>query len=337
MPAIHAVIATARGVSYDYTSHPFGDNIVPQQPEVSIIDPLEHGLEQECYPAKEPSQLGGVCPKEEPKPEDPCQECDNCKRKRKPCLQRLKGLCKRCKGHGCQTCNYGGHDAAVCQDCAMPMDALPAEGACEVCQPCVAHNGCITCCPSKKIQAELKRIAFDPDPERPGCYYEPSIDLRNLALEALHVCPPLKADQDDDDGGPIIESKDGDQEENTRPLEANPVPDDSNDLPEIVSPGDQANRVSSFVPISHRRGSAGSNLLMSAKIAKFYSNGFLIDFEDDYLIPVNKQLLIELADGKHHIVRVIKSDVGFAQVVSADGQLLSSPSPSIHVGVLENE
>ena len=40
--------------------------------------------------------------------------------------------------------------------------------------------------------AELKKIAFEPDPQRDNCNYEPSLDVRNLALEALNVCPKIK-------------------------------------------------------------------------------------------------------------------------------------------------
>ena len=304
-----------------------------------MIDPLEFGLEQECYPAKKPSQLGGECEEEPPKEEDPCEECQNCRKKRKPCLQRLKGLCKRCKGHGCQTCNFGGHAPEICEPC-VPVDGcqacgVPVEMPCQECEPCKVHNGCITCCPSKKILAELKRIAFEPDRDREGCYYEPSIDLRNLALEALNVCPPLKDDTDNDNNNnKVPETGDTPEVDRSRPTEG--VPSSGTDgAGSSVLDDQSSNRVNSFVPISHRRATPSSELMMTARVVKFYSNGFLIQFSEDYLIPVNKKLLIEMADGRHAIVQVIKSDVGVAQVMPTDGQIFRTASPTLYVGVID--
>ncbi|MEL7497145.1 MAG: HEAT repeat domain-containing protein [Planctomycetota bacterium] len=343
--AIQAVIASARG-PMPYVENPFGDKIVPTQPVNSMIDPLKFGLEEEGYPAKEP----GGDEKEEVAAEPPapaCNECQNCK-KRKPCLQRLKGLCKRCKGHGCRGCNYCGHEIAPCEVCP-PIEEVP----CEECVACQAHDGCISCCPSPAIMEELKKIATESDPDRPGCYFEPSIDVRNLALEALNVCPPLPEDkQGGKDDPDIIEGGD-DTKKKKDIIETNPDADDNDadgPTPDLNSPnGETRNRVGSLYNISHRRsvnendsrfgsgpvGNDQSELLMSARIAKFYTDGFLIEFQDDYLIPVGKQLLVQLSDGRTHIVSVVKSETGFTQVRPVDGNVFNIPSTKLSVGVIQ--
>lgn len=338
--AIQAVIASARGAS-SYGENPFGDQIVPAQPVNTMIDPLAFGLEEEGYPAKEPGKKKDDEDAEAPAP---CEECENCKKKRKPCFQRLKGLCKRCKGHGCQNCNFGGHcpqpSEEACEVCP-PMEEIP----CEPCLACSVHDGCKSCCPSEAIMAQLKKIATEDDPDRPNCYFEPSIDVRNLALEALNVCPPLvKKIGPGGDSGDVIETDN--QKKMKDVIEGGGDDTPSEDNGDETAFRSNNSRVNSFMSISHRRqtnqfssevemADDQAQLLMNARIAKFYQNGFLIEFQDDYLIPVSKQLLVQLSDGRTHIVNVIKSETGFAQVVPLDGNLFNIPSTQLSVGVIQ--
>lgn len=337
--AIQAVLASARGaISYD--QNPFMDSIVPVQPVNSMIDPIKFGLEEEGYPEKKPGEKKDDVAAA---PAPPCSECENCK-KRKPCLQRLKGLCKRCKGHGCQTCNFAGHSPDLCDTCP-PIVEVP----CEPCVACGVHDSCKSCCPSKAILDALKKIATEDDPDRPGCYFEPSLDVRNLALEALNVCPPI-ADKQQQGGDQIdVIETDGEKKKKKDVIEGGGESDTpSEDEPSLGAPeGNSAqfgNRVNSFMSVSHRRSPFGQNevvneqqseLLMAARIAKFYPKGFLIEFKDDYLIPVGKQLLVQLSDGRTHIVNVLQSETGFAQVESLDGGLFNIPSTELSVGVIQ--
>ena len=342
--AIQAVIASARGPA-PYVQNPFGDAIVPAQPVNTMIDPIKFGLEEVGYPPKEPGGEkkegeGDAAAAQAPQ----CQPCEN-GAKRKP-LQRIKGLCKKCKGHGCRGCNYCGHEAVPCEVCPPIVEAP-----CQECLACKVHDGCISCCPSKAILAELKKIATESDPDRPGCYFEPSLDVRNLALEALNVCPPI-VKKNQNGGGGFEEGKGQKKDDNNVtegddssspsdvPSEEKNGDDSSIDLSPPSSDDVTAGRINSFVPVSHRRTANYTNedqseLLMNARIAKFYPNGFLIEFGEDYHIPVGRQLLVQLTDGRTHIVNIIKSEVGYAQVSPIEGKLFNIPSTQLSVGVIQ--
>ena len=81
-------------------------------------------------------------------------------------------------------------------------------------------------------------MAFEPDPKRPGCYYEPSIEVRNLALQAYNLCPEL-AKKDDPTPDAIKGSSEGegtDETEGVSEGEGASSDDDDTVEPALESP-----------------------------------------------------------------------------------------------------
>ena len=192
-------------------------------------------------------------------------------------------------------------------------------------------------------------MAFDTDPERKGCYYEPSLEVRNLALEALNLCP--KKEQKDDSGGQsviergedttggggVIESgKDdggikldetgGDSKKLDEPKKPTPDDTDAGDSTTFQDSG------SAFKSASYR---ISNERLLDARITQFYNEGYLIEFVGEYLIPDGQLLYITVPNGSAQIVEVQDSEVGFARVSPVEGKLSNHRDSQIYVGIIE--
>ncbi|MFK7767204.1 MAG: hypothetical protein AB8B55_08275 [Mariniblastus sp.] len=272
-------------------------------------------------------------------------ECTACRGKRER-KKIFTGHCKRCRGGGCDSCNYCGQETQVYSE------------PCTVCQPttgcveCQQHDRCKTCCPSKAIMAELKRIAFEPDPQRENCNYEPSLDVRNLALEALNVCPKLAeptkknkngisetpGDEDEssgvsEDGGDV--KLEGPKEDEQPGPDSDAVPMKKEGEGSIESLDDDTtvrSRNSAFQSVGYR----SENRMLDAEIKRFYQDdAYLVKFDDSYIIPVGKSLYVENAGGDNQIVEVIQSETGLAKVKPLNGTLYYQEGTQLKVGIIE--
>lgn len=266
-----------------------------------------------------------------------CVECQG-KKKRK---RLIKGLCSRCRGNGCTACNYCGE--------AMEVYAEPCP-VCVPCQACNTHDGCKSCCPSEDLLKELKKIAYAPDPLRDSCYYEPVLDIRNLALEALNLCPPLKEEKPDVEkpnfgetegnekkkSGSLGETNNDDAllDDATSPQTPQPEEDPSDGQIEGIEDDSAFAYGSPFQPANFRRSTESENML-SAKIAKFYNDGYLLKFDGEYLIPEGFQLFVMAPSGDTQTVQVVVGEAGFARVKPLDGRP-TDLSGRIKFGIIEN-
>jgi hypothetical protein len=217
--------------------------------------------------------------------------------------------------------------------------------------------------------AELKKMAFDPDPKRENCYYEPSLDVRNLALEALNICPPVTPKEDDEPVEAIKETgigetggdgeeeegisesaevegevmdlnppKDGDGEESGKEKESEdtpPSPDDEDTIP-LKKDTDNESTIRSFNRGNFQQVGYGKpNLqLLDAKIVEFVRDGYVIELSNDYLIPQGYQLYILGQNGQSNTVEIVESNQGIARVKIVDG-LNQIRTPYIQFGIIQ--
>lgn len=77
---------------------------------------------------------------------------------------------------------------AALEDCTekvrlAAVEAIGEAASCSICSECQQGN----CC-SGQIAAELKKMAYDPHPKAPDCWYETSERVRNAAAVALQNC-----------------------------------------------------------------------------------------------------------------------------------------------------
>ncbi len=359
LAAIQAVLISARGPSPEYIS------FVAAEKAVHVDEAAKKAA------AKAAVENGGIPP--EPKPpeaeagmaQNGQGQCNVCQGKRHK-KRFLKKICRGCRGNGCSSCNYCGETMEVYTE---PCSAcVPQQYTTVPCEPCLAcdacglgNDGCRSCCPSKEIIAELKRIALEPDPERENCNYEPSIDVRNLALEALNVCPPIK----EEDKKPVTKpntgiSEEGEKDEKSKGIseeseksdEADlnndlnfdapkmdeelkkPEPDDSIIEPALNSGDDATTQYGT--PFQSASYSNARGNLINARLAKYLrGNTYLIELDDDYLIPTGRQLFITNSSGVSQVVNVIGSEVGSVTIAPLEGQLERLQNPTLSVGVLQ--
>lgn len=290
-----------------------------------------------------------ACP--EPEPYDPCKVAQERKERRQHRHEKhkIKKLCSRCKGKGCGSCNHRGQVVEVYSE--MCPACCPEVAECMACGP--QGSGCRSCC-SKEIIAELKKMAFDPDPEREGCYYEPSLAVRNLALEALNLCPKAKPpiqgghggviEQGQDKSGPggVIESGEpgngilldrSGSEPKKDDAPQTPTPADPNGSPGVDDDSTVFRNTNS--PFSSAGFRVSNERLLDAKITQFYNRGYSLEFEGDYLIPEGNLLYITVPNGSSQVVEVLASEVGFARVSPVEGNLGNHRDSKIYVGIIE--
>jgi hypothetical protein len=278
-----------------------------------------------------------ICgPKAEPEDKD-CPVCDLAKKKKEAkkarkqrCEQRRKDRICGCGSGTCGGCELG-----------MPCDPM-GEG----CQSCMATDGCKSCC-DPKIREELRKMAFEPDPKRPGCRYEPSIEVRNLALEAFNICPelakkddptPTKLDSsaegkgaDEDEGsseGEGAEGEDsegavrfnGSDEDNSTP----PTPDDDSNVD-----GDDADDGT----VSEDDETAADSKMLGGRVTQFVQQGYIIRHSKNYHIPTGNLLYVSTNNDDGHVVQVVNSNAGMAQVKFVEGRFAGRTS-AVRIGVM---
>lgn len=283
----------------------------------------------------------GQCPCCCPKPKEPYDPCKVAKERKERREQRhkncaIKRLCNACKGKGCRSCNHRGQTVEVYSDrCLDCLDAAP----CETCGPGVVGGGVCRACCTVEIVEELEKMAFQRDPKRPDCYYEPSLLVRKLAAEALDLCPKAKSGggqqqqfvpetgKDKENQGGLIESgRDGNS----------PTPADRPNGNQGVRSlnqnrgfgTDSVFQSASFQPANER--------MLNARIIKTFNKGYLIEFSGDYLIPEGNLLYIAIADGSSQVVEVVDAEVGIARVTPVEGEMSLQQNGMIQVGIIQS-
>lgn len=300
-----------------------------------------------------------------PKNED-CPACDIAEKrklaKENRKAQRVQRRSSQCNcgsasnACGCGNVVYG----AVTEGCGCDTGAFP-EG----------HDGCISCC-AKVIRAELKKMAFDPDPTRANCYYEPSIEVRNLALQAYNLCPEQKEEPDEDPDAVLdngsAEGEGGDSEEGSSEGSGDDdmldlLPEDSNNPPEPdnedsgelesseekkesedEAAGGDADKESEdeatdgeallISPgVSNEIGYSDSKMLRG-RVSRFLNDGYEIQYSKQFEIPTGNLLYIATgASSDAHVVEVVASSPGNAVVKVVEGRFAGRTS-SIQIGVM---
>lgn len=265
--------------------------------------------------------------------------CSRCRGKRS-FKNVFKRRCRRCRGGGCNMCNQSGHVMEVYSEPCDACSSFVTEGACAACD---SESGCKNCC-TKEILDELKKMAFGKDLEKENCYYEPSMEVRNLAQLALALCPGPKGPQTDPD--PLKRIIEGPIDE--KPLDEPPrsllETDGSSRNPDlsmsVLHGGMETIPQYSDRPVydpsmngdssPFRSVSFGSNQnLLNAKVRS--SDGqarYAIELEGDYLIPKGSKLYLVGAAGNSEV---------YGSVIETQVQLLtceldSIDGPSFQVG-----
>lgn len=325
MTAVQSVIYAVRGpMGLEYPADPF------------VGDPYTvYG--QETYPcgcatpnqSRRSKRLNKLCSPQAAPEDSDCPVCDIAKAKKEAKAdrkQQRKDRIKecRCKGVGgsgvggnCE-CGMGAYGSPV--SCGVPMVAVQE---CESCQS--GETGCRSCC-DEDIREELRKMAFEPDPDRQNCFYEPSLDVRNLALEALNLCPEMAKKEDPEpevDRGTSESDGADDEEEGVSEGDGLPEIDGAyeNDDEE---PTDDEGSVYFLKP--------GTKMLRG-RVKQFMTNGYEIQHSNQYHIPAGNLLYIATGGDKAHVVEVLSSNAGSAKVKVVEGRFAAKTS-SVSIGVM---
>ena len=345
MTAVQAVIYSVQGASgLEYPADPFyADPFVGGGYAMSTSQPG-------CTSCAAPMQSCQQCVPPGPENKD-CPACDIAKKKKLAKENRKKNRELRRSGQ----CNCGSSSNAC--GCGNVIYGEPVAGGCgcgtgECPEP---HDGCISCC-AKVIRAELKKMAFDPDPTRANCYYEPSIEVRNLALQAYNLCPEQeeKSEEDPDvDPDPSSTESDGgdDEEEGTSegsgeefpelPTEdpdteaENPPEPDAEPAGDENTDAESSDEETLFLStgISQKTRSIDPKMLRG-RVSRFRNDGYEIQYSSQFEIPSGNLLYIATGGGTgSHIAEVVASSPGSAVVKVVEGRF-AARSSSIQIGVL---
>ena len=355
MESVKTVLYAVRGPNPQVVYDPYGANgVFSTQPICATCQPQQYERCEQCLPEELRDKDCPIC--------DVAKLKEMKKQQRKAERKQRRKSCFSCGGKGCDSCNYsgqtvqGGGCGNVCQPCAEVE-----------CQECKFCDGCKSCC-TEPIVIELRKMAFDMDPKRPGCYYEPSMEVRNLALEAITLCPGIEEKEDDveektgvtEEGEDEVKSgvseadEDDAQSDDLNKSELDgPEPEDVNDeLNDAIEDAQDEDNDSSlsdqesavltgisnastiYQSVSHRTNAKRSNdRLIDGKIARFYDNGYLIQHSPEYLIPIGYQLYVSDAGQQTQIVKVISSKAGAVKVEPVKGYL-TNRSALVQVGIL---
>ena len=281
-------------------------------------------------------------------PEDKdCPACDKAKQKKEAKAARKQQRDQRRKDRvcGCGNSNCTGCDAYAGMPCEVingaPYQAgMGADGY-------MPADGCGSCCDSK-IREELRKMAFEPNPKQAGCYYEPSIEVRNLALQAYNLCP-AQAKKDDPTPEPIkgtSENKgnvepEGESEGAGRNSEDDDIVEPVLEGPSPESDGENAGDGDSDSDGGSDSGdkaepsddaTARSNMLRG-HVTQFNQQGYSIRYSSDFHIPPGNLLYISTNADDGHVVEVVNSNAGMAQVKLVEGYF-TGDSSAINIGVM---
>ena len=277
--------------------------------------------------------------------------CENIEKKR---FQRKRVLCGKCKGQGCQGCRLKGT-----QDVMAPVDSGAdcgmcngAEGMCG-CDSCVeSMESCCVCgtCCSEKIQKKLQQMAHQQDGN--GCFLEPDPAIRQLAQEALCLCPCGDPMMSGGTSGPQT-FDDPDPKLPTTPAPWSPLKPEQNNgvIPETGgatgettmnyyrnSTGsiNNARAVSSSQSQGYVFSEADRANMLQGTITTAAAGRVVVTFDENYLLPIGARLYISDSQGSEQLAVVESSREGFVQLktTEASGQL--NAGRNVWIGILNN-
>lgn len=326
--AVNAVISAYSGSAPNVTSNAF-----------PVSDPYQmpagHGLMQP-YSVMAPQPAGHV-------------GCQSCGRRGNHNFVVNEG-CRSCGGHGCEGCNFSGQLAQVytepCQACATGSVAN-------------LDQLCISCCDPKVID-ELKKMANDEHPKIADCHYEPSSQVRQLAAQALLLCPVKPknknlADNEEPATEPIFEQPgDGDEDKSENNPEEMLPEDDSGDSDDETDSEDANDpldvlfdarknptpfRSANPTPFRSVSFSATKSTFLNAYVkgrSNNYLGGLSIELSDEYHIPKDSLVYLQIATGESFFADVVQSKLGEMTVVFNDSGINSfGQGDEIQFGVVD--
>lgn len=349
LTAVQAVIYAVRGpAGFEYPVDPFAAN-----PYVMYGDPMAVSAGCGCatsarFSTRRCDRLCKSCSPQAPPEDKDCPVCDVAKKKkeakqaRKDQREARRTACRCGRINGRCNCGLPTNDGCGCSDVAwgVPCDTdMP----CETCSTC--GDGCKSCC-DEKIREELRKMAFDPDPKRPNCFYEPSLEVRNLALEALNLCPEVAKEKDPDrkprqgnsegegqsEQGSGISEGESDQFEEPEVDEdmALPGPDDEDEATDAEETSE------SFLlngKVQPNRVQQAAAKMLRGRVIKFLAGGYEIQHSQQYQLPQGSLLYINTGGNDAHVAQVINSNAGSATVKIVDGRYAARTS-NVQIGVM---
>ena len=276
-------------------------------------------------------------PPVEPKDED-CPACDLAKQKELAKQNRKKQREMRKAGHrsGCQECTGCQDGCNAYISCGSGFPEVP-------CEPCQERSdGCKSCC-DEMIRKELRKMAFDPDPKRANCYYEPSIEVRNLALQAYSLCPDMEEKEEED---PDVEPNQGSSESQAGTEEGGtsegnadeldpPLPEESPSEDTEAEVEEEAGEKiegllqtdQSFeIKLSQER-------MLRGRVSRFLEGGYEITYSTQFQIPSGNRVYVTGNGGNGHVAEVLSSSPGKATVKVIQGRF-ASRSSTVQIGVM---
>ena len=138
-----------------------------------------------------------------------------------------KGQNSKGQNGNCQSCQNGDCDDSLWQQCCNSASNVRKRARGERTKPQEPACHCTSCCDAKTLNA-LAKTAYEMNEK--GCCYEPSLRVREMAVEAIKACgvpcnyKPYYGDSDEEPGPPAFEESgnklDGRKEE---------VPEDKNE------------------------------------------------------------------------------------------------------------
>lgn len=287
-------------------------------------------------------QLTPDCPKKECTEVDPCAECES----RRSNKRGKKIQCGFCRGKGCRNCKFKGSverraDKCVCK--VVPASELP--GLSDVCD-CQLTDVCQACC-TEEILEELKEMAFGTTDA--GCFYEPNEAVRQLAVQALDMCPGLPPDDvteepDVTEESDVTEEPDGDPDVK---VELNTDEDGAEATIELDLDDNNGDDSSSYYRGSKRGFARPVSSIRNYDNASgpiTHTLGYVdainsdqtvsIRLDGDFMIPSDYVVEIESFDGTRYEGIVISSKIGSVTIKSTGLPIHVQPGEQLRFGVV---
>ena len=277
-------------------------------------------------------------------PEKKCEPCDQCNNRRTR-TRRKRTRCGFCRGGGCQNCKYSGQIEYLEE---MPCDCQPQKPNLPDLTQCQSTDSCQACC-TKEIQKELKEMAYGT--KESGCFYEPNEVVRNMAAQALEMCPGLPEPQKDmTEEADLTEeadmSEESDYSEEETPSED--LSDEEADLDLEGQNGEEDADGSTYFrgtnrryarPVSSVRNysdeAAGPITHTIAFVSAANADRTIeIRLTDEFLIPTRYSVEIETEDGQRYEGIVVSSSVGRVTIKPVNQNFNVRTGDKIRFGVV---
>ena len=259
------------------------------------------------------AQLNPDCPKKTCQCPNPCDQSQGRRFK----THKKRGRCGFCRGRGCQNCQHSGQIEEIVE---VPCDVQPQQPSLPDLTQCQCTDACQSCC-TEDIQKELKKIAFGTKDD--GCFYEPNETVRNMAAQALQLCPGIPEKTPD-----VPEQADVTEESDVTEGEDTPSEDLGDEELDLNSQ-DGDDSTTYFRGTRRRIGRSVSSarnyadqsagpITHTAGIVKSVNADGTVDIQlsGEFLIPERFVIEIETSNGQQYEGTVIQSNVGSVRIRS---------------------